>query len=78
MLTIRIDLSLQMMSQNLAQASQKNIDMWAHKEMQHRHQLEDLEREAKNVQVQQQGDSHCVSHLSVLGILARIGPRFPM
>ncbi|XP_071092006.1 TBC1 domain family member 31-like [Haliotis cracherodii] len=40
-----------MMSQNLAQASQKNIDMWAHKEMQHRHQLEDLEREAKNVQL---------------------------
>ncbi|ESO96314.1 hypothetical protein LOTGIDRAFT_227072 [Lottia gigantea] len=40
-----------MMEQNLAVATQKNVDMWARKEMEERFRIEDLEREAKNVQL---------------------------
>ncbi|XP_041376206.1 TBC1 domain family member 31-like [Gigantopelta aegis] len=40
-----------MMSQQLATASQKNIDMWAHREVDHRHHLEDCQREAGHTQL---------------------------
>lgn len=39
------------MEENLARASQKNIDVWAGNEMDYQHRLEDLQREVKNVQV---------------------------
>ena len=39
------------MEENLAKASQKNIDVWANNEMEYRHRLEDLEREMKTVQL---------------------------
>lgn len=39
------------MEENLAKASQKNIDVWANNEMEYRHRLEDLEREMKSVQL---------------------------
>lgn len=40
-----------MMQQQLAGATQRNIDMWAGKEMEQRFRMDQLEREAKNVQV---------------------------
>ncbi|KAL4234370.1 hypothetical protein ACF0H5_006017 [Mactra antiquata] len=39
------------MEENLARASQKNIDVWAGNEVDSRHRLEDLQREVKNVQL---------------------------
>ena len=42
---------IQAMEENLARASQKNIDVWAGNEVESRHRLEDLERELKTVQV---------------------------
>lgn len=39
------------MEENLAKASQKNIDVWANNEMEYRHRQEDLEREIKTVQL---------------------------
>ena len=39
------------MEENLAKASQKNIDVWANNEMEYRYRLEDLEREMKTVQL---------------------------
>ena len=39
------------MEENLAKASQKNIDVWVNNEMEYRHRLEDLEREMKTVQL---------------------------
>ena len=39
------------MEENLARASQKNIDVWAGNEVDYRHRLEDLQREVKTVQV---------------------------
>jgi hypothetical protein len=42
---------LQTMEENLARASQKNIDVWAGNEVEYRHRLEDLQREVKTVQV---------------------------
>ena len=41
-----------MMQQQLAGATQRNIDMRTGKEMEHRFRMDQLEREAKNVQVQ--------------------------
>ncbi|KAJ8303472.1 hypothetical protein KUTeg_019868 [Tegillarca granosa] len=36
---------------NLAKASQQNIEAWAQNEFEYRHRLEDLERETKNIQL---------------------------
>ena len=41
-----------MMQQQLAGATQRNIDMRTGKEMEHRFRMDQLEQEAKNVQVQ--------------------------
>jgi len=40
-----------LMEQGLASAAQKNVDMWAHKELDHKHQMEELEREADSVKL---------------------------
>ncbi|XP_035828505.1 TBC1 domain family member 31 isoform X2 [Aplysia californica] len=40
-----------MMEQSLAAAAQKNLDMWAHKDLDHKHQMEELDREADNVKL---------------------------
>nr|KAG5713085.1 hypothetical protein BaRGS_021879 [Batillaria attramentaria] len=40
-----------MMQQQLAGATQRNVDMWAGKEMEHRFRMDHLEREARQVQL---------------------------
>lgn len=40
-----------MLQDNLAQTAQQNIEAWAQNEFEHRHRLEDLERESKAIQL---------------------------
>jgi hypothetical protein len=40
-----------MIQQQLAESTQRNVDMWAGREMENRFKLDTLQREAKNLQV---------------------------